>query len=129
MKVSNIQIRYKLWLHKGKTGEVLEETGGKKQDILGKGGAELLEAIDELRDLGKATQKMNCSYKYAWNILQKIKRRAGQDPVVTHRGGKGGGGGIELSEFGRDLLNFYRKCQELVETALKNATTELGTTN
>ena len=129
MKVSDIQIRYKLWLHKGTSGEVLEEAGRKKKDILGKGGAELLEAIDELHDLGKATQRMNCSYKYAWNILQKIKKRAGEDPVITHRGGKGGGGGIELSEFGHDLLKLYKKCQEFVENALKNVAEELGTDN
>ena len=110
MDDSEIQIKYKIWLRK-KTGE----------DVLGKGGADLLEAIDQLRDLGKATKKVNCSYKYAWNILQKIKERYGENPVITHRGGIGGGGGIELSEFGQKLLRIYRKFENYIENALNNS--------
>ncbi|MFX1294480.1 MAG: winged helix-turn-helix domain-containing protein [Promethearchaeota archaeon] len=116
MKAPDVQIKYKLWLHKRKNG-----------DILGKGGADLLDAINEFQDLGKATQKMKCSYKYAWNILQKIKERSGKNPVITHRGGAGGGGGMKLSKFGHDLLIFYRKCQNYIETALKKAASELET--
>ena len=110
MDDSEIQIKYKIWLRK-KTGE----------DVLGKGGADLLEAIDQLRDLGKATKQVNCSYKYAWNILQKIKERYGENPVITHRGGIGGGGGIELSEFGQKLLRIYRKFENYIENALNNS--------
>jgi len=110
MDNSEIQIKYKIWLRK-KTGE----------DVLGKGGADLLQAIDQLRDLGKATKQVNCSYKYAWNILQKIKERYGENPVITHRGGTGGGGGIELSEFGQKLLRIYRKFENYIENALNNS--------
>jgi len=110
MNNKEIQIKYKIWLRK-KTGE----------DVLGKGGADLLQAIDQLRDLGKATQKVNCSYKYAWNILQKIKERYGENPVITHRGGVGGGGGIELSEFGLKILRIYKKFENYIENALSNS--------
>ncbi|HUX99456.1 MAG TPA: hypothetical protein VMV49_07885 [Candidatus Deferrimicrobium sp.] len=116
MDVSDIQIKYKVWLKKGES-----------KGILGKGGANLLDAINEFHDLGKATQKMKCSYKYAWNILQGIKKKCGENPVVTHRGGAGGGGGIELSEFGHELLNLYRKCERYIDDALKKAAAELGT--
>ncbi|MDD1779454.1 MAG: TOBE domain-containing protein, partial [Candidatus Helarchaeota archaeon] len=110
MNDPEIRIKYKIWLQK-KTGE----------DIFGKGGANLLKAIDQFHDLGKATKIMKCSYKYAWNILQKIKERYGENPVITHRGGLGGGGGIELSDFGRKLLRLYTKFESYIETALKNS--------
>lgn len=110
MNDPEIRIKYKIWLQK-KTGA----------DVLGKGGASLLRAIDLFRDLGKATKTLKCSYKYAWNILQKIKERCGENPVITHRGGLGGGGGIELSEFGRKLLRLYTKFESYLESALKNS--------
>ena len=114
MDTSNLHIKYKLWISK--------EDG---KDVLGKGGAKLLESIDELRDLGKATERMNCSYKHAWNILDKIKKRYGESPVITHRGGSGGGGGIELSDFGRKLLIYYKKCEKYIDEAIKKVESEL----
>ncbi len=110
MKNSEIEIKYKIWIQK--------ETG---EDILGKGGADLLETISQLQDLGKATEKMKCSYKYAWNILKKIEKRYGKSPVITHRGGKGGGGGIKLSDFGKKVLRIYRKFENYIENALNNS--------
>ena len=110
MNTQDIQIKYKIWLQK--------ETG---EDFLGRGGADLLQAINQFHDLGKATKIMKCSYKYAWNILQKIKKRYGENPVITHRGGSGGGGGIELSKFGHKLLRIYKKFENYVENALKNS--------
>lgn len=117
MESTNLQIKYKIWIQK-KDGK----------DILGKGGAKLLKAIDELHDLGKAREVLNCSYKYAWNILQKIKQRFGMSPVITHRGGKGGGGGIELSDFGRQLLTYYNKCESYIDAAIKKAESEFSKT-
>ncbi len=110
MNEFDIQIKYKIWLQK--------ENG---DDVLGKGGADLLESINKVQDLGKATEIMKCSYKYAWNILKKIEKRYGKSPVITHRGGKGGGGGVELSEFGTKLLRVYRKFENYIENALENS--------
>ncbi|NVM04569.1 MAG: ModE family transcriptional regulator, partial [Candidatus Helarchaeota archaeon] len=81
MSLEDIEIDYKLWLKR------------KKENILGKGGAALLENIDKFGDIGKAAKELGYSYKYAWNILQKIKKRFGEAPVETFKGGTGGGGG------------------------------------
>ncbi|MBD3230208.1 MAG: hypothetical protein GF329_18665 [Candidatus Lokiarchaeota archaeon] len=105
--MTDIDINYKIWLEKD--GE----------NILGKGGAELLQLIDETNDLGKASQKMNCSYKYAWNILRKIKKRY-ENPVITRRGGKDGGGQTKLSPFGRRLLRIYNRFQDFIQNFLKD---------
>ena len=104
-----IKINYKLWLEKN--GE----------NILGKGGAKLLEFINKTNNLVKASKEMKCSYKYAWNILQKIKDRYNESPVITHKGGKGGGGGIELSTIGKRLLRIYKQFEEYIQDALKNS--------
>ncbi|MHA1267017.1 MAG: TOBE domain-containing protein [Candidatus Helarchaeota archaeon] len=106
---SEIVIKYKIWLQKSDG-----------TDLLGKGGADLLDAIQQYRNLGKATKKMQCSYKYAWNLLQKIKKRFGKNPVITFRGGPGGGGGIKLSEFGEKLLRIYKRFTNYIDHALNN---------
>ncbi|MHA1268528.1 MAG: TOBE domain-containing protein [Candidatus Helarchaeota archaeon] len=106
--MTDISINYKIWLEKNGT------------NIMGKGGARLLEFIDKTNDLGKAAKLMNCSYKHAWNILQRIKKRYNQTPVITHKGGKGGGGGIELSSLGKTLLRIYKQFNEYIQNSLQN---------
>lgn len=106
--MTDITINYKIWIEKN----------GK--NILGKGGAKLLELIRQTGDLGKASQEMPCSYKHAWNILRKIKERYNESPVKTYKGGKGGGGGIELSSLGKKLLRIYNRFQEFIQDSLKN---------
>ncbi|TFF88244.1 MAG: hypothetical protein EU549_03385 [Promethearchaeota archaeon] len=105
--MSDIDINYKIWLEK--SGE----------NILGKGGAKLLRLIDETSDLGKASEQMGCSYKYAWTILRKIKERH-ENPVITQRGGRDGGGQTVLSPFGKRLLRLYNRFQEFIQSFLKN---------
>jgi len=105
--MSEIKLKYKIWL---------EREGF---NILGKGGAQLLSLIEKYGDLGKAAKEMKCSYKHAWNIIQKIKLRY-KSPVITYKGGKGGGGGIELSKEGKKLLQLYRRFDEFIQDFLKN---------
>ena len=90
--------------------------------ILGKGWSKLLESIsdDKIKSLSKAAEKCNYSYKYAWNILKKIEKRTGLSPVVTHKGGTGGGGTVELNEWGNFLLMVYRNILEEVKNLEKN---------
>ncbi len=102
------EINYKIWLEKN------------SKHILGKGGTALLEAIKKHKNLGKAAEDLGCSYKYAWNILKKIKEKTGKEPVITHKGGVGGGGGIELTEFGENLINIYNTFNDYITNAINN---------
>lgn len=79
------------------------------KSILGSGWAKLLENIVDNKEgsLTQAAKECGYSYKYAWNILKRIENRTGKSPVITTKGGKGGGGGIQLTEWGRLLLNTY----------------------
>ena len=79
--------------------------------VLGKGGAEILEGIDSERSLTKAAQKVGMSYRYVWNYIQKIEKAVGESIVETYKGGKTGGGGAQLTEFGRSLLAEYRQLE------------------
>jgi len=92
----------KVWLeHKGKP-------------LLGKGGAEILEAIKEVKSISKAAKKVGMSYRYVWNYLAKIEKTL-QEPVVqTYKGGRKGGGGAHLTKLGENLLKEYRRVEGYV---------------
>ncbi len=91
----------------------LEFQDNQRENILGSGWANLLESIsttnnNEPKSLTQAAKECGYSYKYAWNILNKIKERTGKSPVETKRGGTGGGGCVELNIWGAYLLNTYK---------------------
>lgn len=82
--------------------------------LLGKGGAEILEAIRREKSISKAAKKTGMSYRYVWSYLAKISKVL-QEPIVeTHRGGKAGGGGAKLTKLGENLLKEYRRVESYV---------------
>jgi molybdate transport system regulatory protein len=91
------QLQFKLWL----------EQGG--EPLLGKGGAEILEAIKEIESISKAAKKVEMSYRYVWNYLAKIEKTLGEPVVKTYKGGSRGGGGATLTPLGERLLREYNR--------------------
>jgi len=92
----------------------LEFQDNQCENILGSGWANLLERIyktnnNEPKSLTQAAKECGYSYKYAWNILNKIKERTGKSPVETKKGGIGGGGWVKLNEWGLYLMKTYKK--------------------
>lgn len=86
----------------------------KGEPILGKGGADILEAIREEGSISKAARKVGMSYRYVWNYLDKMQK-ALQEPVVeTFKGGTTGGGGARLTEHGESVLREYRRVEGYV---------------
>jgi molybdate transport system regulatory protein len=86
--------------------------------LLGKGGAQILEAIKEVKSISKAAEKVGMSYRYVWNYLAKIEKTM-QEPVVqTYKGGKRGGGGAKLTKLGESLLKEYRRVEDYVGEVL-----------
>ena len=79
--------------------------------MLGKGGAEILQGINTQKSLTKAAQKVGMSYRYVWNYIQKIEKALGEPIVETHKGGKTGGGGANLTETGKSILTEYRQLE------------------
>ncbi|MFX1259723.1 MAG: molybdenum transporter [Promethearchaeota archaeon] len=105
---SKVSFGIKFWLEFEKV---------EKKNILGSGWAKLLENIDrsEVESLTHAAQECGYSYKYAWNILKRIKQRTGMSPVITGKGGRGGGGWVKLNEWGKYLLKTYKNLLSEIE--------------
>jgi len=81
---------------------------------LGRGGAQILDAINEVKSISKAANKAGMSYRYVWNYLAKVEKTL-QEPVVhTYKGGKMGGGGAHLTKLGESLLKEYKLVEDYV---------------
>jgi molybdate transport repressor ModE-like protein len=77
--------------------------------VFGPGSFELLHGIQEKGTLKAVSEDLNMSYRHAWGIIKEIEEKLGKPIVVSHRGGKVGGGGAELTQAGKELLETYLK--------------------
>lgn len=109
--VEKIVPKFRLWL----------EYEGKP--ILGKGGYEILDAIEKYGSVSMATKVTGYSYRFVLNYLKKIKERTGEPAIEAFKGGaregRKGGGGAKLTETGKQLLAEYRRFEELLRIALE----------
>ena len=92
--------------------------------VLGKGGAQILNAVDQLGSLRAAAKKLKMSYRFVWNSIQRTQERLGKPVVVTRRGGmlhnrRRGGGSTRLTTIGRALLRDYRSMEEHLESQIR----------
>ena len=93
------------------------------QRILGKGGAQILEAVDEHGSIAAAAEELEMSYKFTWDYLIRMRRRLHQPVIVTHRGGarngkKRGGGGTTLTPIARTLLKEFKETERHMRSIL-----------
>lgn len=90
-----------------------------RRNVLGKGGAKILLAIEKEGSISKAARAVNMSYRYVWGYLTKIEKILGEPIVQTRTGGKYGGG-AELTEKGKLLLTQYltleRRAKKILQT-------------
>ena len=105
-------------------GKLWVECGGER--FFGAGRIELLQLIDETGSINKAAQRMDMSYKRAWEIVNAFNKHATQPMVVKHAGGKKGGGSSITSE-ARLLIGFYRQLNQRFQAFLDNETFLLTT--
>jgi len=89
--------------------------------LIGKGGAEILQAIDKEKSISNAASSLGMSYRYVWNYLQDIQDALEQSIVETCRGGKAGGGGAKLTSLGKNLLDEYRQAESYLEKVLSDS--------
>ena len=81
------------------------------KSIVGPGDITLIQALHQSKNLTKAAEACGYSYKYAWKKLQDLKKKTGQDVVIAQKGGKGGGGHVEVTAWGEYLIQIYQKVQ------------------
>jgi len=89
--------------------------------IIGRGGAEILEAIEKENSLTKAAETLGMSYRYVWNYIQGIQKTLEKSIVETYKGGKSGGGGAKLTELGKSLLVEYKQVESYMGKVLSNS--------
>jgi molybdate transport system regulatory protein len=108
MKNKRITPVCKIWLEKD----------GKP--FLGKGGAQILEAIRNEKSVSKAAKKLGMSYRYVWNYVDRMNTVLSEPVVKAYRGGKQGGGGANLTCLGEELLQEYRRIERHMNNALSD---------
>lgn len=90
--------------------------------LLGEGRVHLLKAIQETGSLSKAAKSLNISYKKAWQLLDSVNKSAKKPVTINSIGGKGGGG-AELTEYGKSLVEAFdeinRNCWDFLDQQLK----------
>jgi molybdate transport system regulatory protein len=74
---------------------------------IGPGKADLLQAIAEAGSISAAARRMDMSYRRAWLLIDTMNRCFRELVVDTATGGKGGGG-AQITPFGRTVLSSYR---------------------
>jgi molybdate transport system regulatory protein len=74
---------------------------------IGPGKADLLQAIAETGSISAAARRMDMSYRRAWLLIDTMNRCFREAVVDTATGGKGGGG-AQITSFGRTVLRSYR---------------------
>jgi len=87
------------------------------EPILGRGGADILEAIKQEGSISRASRKIGMSYRYVWNYLEKMEKILGAPVVETYRGGRIGGG-ARLTRLGESLLREYRRVERYLDSLL-----------
>lgn len=89
--------------------------------MLGPGMVRLLERVQTHGSIRAAAASMDMSYRKAWLLIQKLQETF-NGAVVTSAIGGSAGGGSQLTELGRTLLEIYHRVES---SAAGAAETEL----
>ena len=89
------------------TGEVI---------AIGPGKISLLEAISETGSITSAAKSLDMSYRRAWMLLDELNRSLRRPAVDSAKGGQHGGGS-DVTEVGRQLIDTYRRIESTAATA------------
>ena len=74
---------------------------------IGPGKIALLEEISRAGSLSQAARDLGMSYRRAWLLLASLNTAFREPVAVTATGGRGGGG-AQLTPFGRELVSLFR---------------------
>jgi molybdate transport system regulatory protein len=84
---------------------------------IGPGKADLLQAIEQTGSISAAARSMDMSYRRAWLLIDTMNQCFRKPVVDTATGGKGGGG-AQITPFGRQVLRRYREIETAAETSI-----------
>jgi len=93
--------------------EVETEAGA----VLGGPRIRLLEAIDKYGSISQAARRIPMSYKAAWDALDDLNNLA-DFPVIERSIGGAGGGGTQLTGYGRKLIAMFHAVESEYQSAV-----------
>lgn len=93
--------------------------------VLGPGKIELLEAIERTGSISAAGREMGMSYRRAWLLVSALNEMFGHTLVSTSPGGAGGGG-AQVTDFGRAVAEAYRRADERANAAVREEFARIG---
>ena len=83
---------------------------------IGPGKISLLEHIERSGSLSQAARILKMSYRRAWLLLEDLNRTLGQ-PVTTASIGGAGGGGAQITPFGKQVVAAFREIEQAATSA------------
>ena len=84
---------------------------------IGPGKADLLQAVEQTGSISAAARSMDMSYRRAWLLIDTMNQCFRESVVDTATGGKGGGG-AQITPFGRRVLRRYRLIESRAAAAI-----------
>lgn len=78
---------------------------------LGRGRIQLLQEIDRLGSIAKAAESMEMSYKKAWKLIKSMNE-ASPSPLLEKKIGGAGGGGSELTDEGKRVIELFNQLEK-----------------
>ncbi|MDM0113841.1 winged helix-turn-helix domain-containing protein [Variovorax sp. J22R133] len=85
---------------------------------IGPGKIRLLEAILETGSLTAAAKSIDMSYRRAWVLINELNGALKKPAVASAKGGEHGGGS-EVTDVGRRLIEHYRNIESTAAAACK----------
>jgi molybdate transport system regulatory protein len=93
---------------------------------VGIGKISLLEAIARTGSLSRAARDLGMSYRRAWLLIDSMNADF-DTPVVSATVGGSGGGGAQLTSFGRELIQAYRNLEARIAPLAEEHMSEVVT--
>jgi len=91
--------------------------------VFGPGLYRLLRKVSEVGTLKASAEGLGMSYRFAWGLIRKAEEKIGQPLVISHKGGRSGGGGVELTEVGRQFIEEFSQNELILNELLVNRET------
>ena len=88
------------------------------QKLFGPGPYQLLKHIETKGSISLAAKEMKMSYKKAWDIVDRLNTLSQSPLVISHKGGKSGGG-AELTVLGQEIVKKYENLLEKISEVVK----------
>ena len=82
--------------------------------VFGPGVYSLLRKIGETGTLKGAAEALGMSYRFAWGLLRKAEDKLGEPLVLSHKGGRSGGGGVEITGVGLRFLEEFSDIERAI---------------